>query len=1385
MQRAWRPPHPTMSRTRILPLALALITLLAGLQPAFGAKASALPPRAPKVVPAISYKIITTGAGLYQVTHANLSAAGFDPSGIDTDTFQLFNEGEEVAFFLYDGDDHSFDSGDYFLFYAEAKLSRYSTTNVYWFTVNQASRLLPTSQDGTPGAAPLAPNFWRTLHFEQNKIYKSALPLTGEADRWYWIYFKACPTGDRTCNDADGKKNSRSLSATLPAVSSSPHTATLSPVLRGQTNDFVNPDHHFLTYVNGTQVADTYFEGAISFGVNLSVGSALLVSGANTIRFDIPADISGASNDGYINFFDITYLSDFIADANRLAFDGASGAWQYQVGNFTDANILALDITNPKQPVMITGLAVSGGGPFSATFEATGVLQAASASATNSYYLAASPAWQTPTIVVDAISDLHSYANGADYIIITHADFLAQAQQLAAFRATGNGFRTAVIDVQDVYDEFNGGLMSAAAIRDFIFYASHYWQPPRPHYVVLFGDGHYDFLNSLGSNEPIYMPPYLLGVDPFQGETAADNRFVDVFGDEQYDSDGDDTNTARGIAIANGVMNLAVDFGFHPIVLAQSEATATAGAERQAAAQLQPSLVKAFGDKVWWDEDRDGVFDAEERGAPGVTVNLLQNGAVFLSQTTDANGGYSFEDIPSNDYQLEFVLPAGWSFTARNVGGPDCAIAHNDPVICDRYDSDPDLNTGLTDILPYVYPQQAQDNWDAGLVRPGTIGNLVWLDSDGDGLQDASEAGIAGVLVELLQNNIVIGSATTGADGYYFFYDLPDGVYDVRVAGSNFGGGPLTGLFRSDWDQGFDLMPDLSLGRFPVNTVAEAQEMVNRTLAYQLNAPPGNWNQHIVFVSDNPDGAGDFYAHSDEVADNIWPYPSGVEKIYYQQTHATSAAAKAAIKAGIDAGALFVTYNGHSSKRTWGDQLWDTADVDTLANTTFPIFLPMTCLEGQYINPGFVSMGEKAVRTIGRGAVATFSPTGLGVATGHQFLYDQFFESLVYDGETQIGPLTVNSKRALFESHSLFKDLLDTYVLFGDPALVVNTPRPDVAITKTVEPSGTVAPGDPITYTLTYTNVGQLDAPDVVITDILPSQLLNPSFSSTPTLTPDPGPAYIWQVGLLTPGAGGVITINATVDPNTPAGGQIVNTARIDTSGDDANLSNNEATVTTPVAASITLGGKTWYDVNGNGFREGSETLPVANVPISVTRLSTGQVFTTQSNLNGDWQITGLPPGTYQIGSALPPFLARTTPATLDVTVPGGGSATNLDFGFISPTAVDLVSFTARLEPHGAEIAWQTRSEQGIVGFYLWRSANAEQQGQRISDLIPADAQDEGHVYRFNDDLVHDPNWYYRLEAVPTSGASQFFGPVELAPDSGNAGFQKVFFGLVLRKARP
>jgi uncharacterized repeat protein (TIGR01451 family) len=103
---------------------------------------------------------------------------------------------------------------------------------------------------------------------------------------------------------------------------------------------------------------------------------------------------------------------------------------------------------------------------------------------------------------------------------------------------------------------------------------------------------------------------------------------------------------------------------------------------------------------------------------------------------------------------------------------------------------------------------------------------------------------------------------------------------------------------------------------------------------------------------------------------------------------------------------------------------------------------------------------------------------------------------------------------------------------------------PDVAIQKQVLGSNH-KPGDPITFTLTISNIGNKVASQVVVTDSLPSQVLTPSFASTLLITPTGGAKYVWNVGKLNIGQSGVITIYGKIDPRLPAGTVFVNSAAV------------------------------------------------------------------------------------------------------------------------------------------------------------------------------------------------------------------------------------------------
>ena len=121
----------------------------------------------------------------------------------------------------------------------------------------------------------------------------------------------------------------------------------------------------------------------------------------------------------------------------------------------------------------------------------------------------------------DSASSLFDTANDADYILITHRDVgwdingdpLAWLQDLVALRQD-QGLRVAIIDIEDIYDEFSYGIKSPQALKDFLSYAYSNWRAPAPQYVLLVGDSTYDPKDHwLEGDTTAYLPTYLIFTD--------------------------------------------------------------------------------------------------------------------------------------------------------------------------------------------------------------------------------------------------------------------------------------------------------------------------------------------------------------------------------------------------------------------------------------------------------------------------------------------------------------------------------------------------------------------------------------------------------------------------------------------------------------------------------------------------------------------------------------------------------------------------------------------------------------------------------------------------------------------------------------------------------
>lgn len=171
------------------------------------------------------------------------------------------------------------------------------------------------------------------------------------------------------------------------------------------------------------------------------------------------------------------------------------------------------------------------------------------------------------------------------------------------------------------------------------------------------------------------------------------------------------------------------------------------------------------GDFLWEDKNRNGVQDSGEPGIDGGTVRLVFSGdnglcgdgddaEVIPSEVTAGGGGYLFDGLTPGLYcYLEFLPPQNYCGATYGFGGEAKFTLPNEGGN-DLKDSDVDPNTGRTTSITLL-SNELQDQWDAGVYCPAQLGDLVWLDLDRDGIQDAvnqpgGEPGVAGVQVELL-----------------------------------------------------------------------------------------------------------------------------------------------------------------------------------------------------------------------------------------------------------------------------------------------------------------------------------------------------------------------------------------------------------------------------------------------------------------------------------------------------------------------------------------------------------------------------------------------------------------------------------------------------------
>jgi hypothetical protein len=465
-----------------------------------------------------SFKVEIDADGMYELTYGALDLAGFPVATVDPGNLQLWVGGQEVAIWEDGNGDDTFEEHERLVFYGQAAQGRYTEVNVYWLFDGGAPGSRMAGRDAAPvHGYTVASSYWKTVHHEGNHVYDSVF-AEADGDHWYWTKLDFLQT---EC-PAAAQEFTFDLPHLLPAV----HTATVSISLQGTT---FGP-HHLTAWINGQFGGDLFWSDLDRLEQELSFTSAWLAEGSNVLRLengDCPSIPPAPPPNGMLfNSFDAGFQASHMADGALLAFRGEAGPAKYDLQGFSIADPLLFDVSDSGLPELLTG-AQTGSGHLLFEDDTDGP---------HDYFALARTALRAPRAIhADTPSDLASASNEADYVLIGHGPFLAAAQPLVDLR-NAQGLGALSIDVQDVYDEFNFGVLSPEAIRAFLGHASAAWQVS-PTYVVLLGDGTLDYLDHLGNGWHNFVPVYLAAVEPALGgaaisETASDSQLACVAGND-------------------------------------------------------------------------------------------------------------------------------------------------------------------------------------------------------------------------------------------------------------------------------------------------------------------------------------------------------------------------------------------------------------------------------------------------------------------------------------------------------------------------------------------------------------------------------------------------------------------------------------------------------------------------------------------------------------------------------------------------------------------------------------------------------------------------------------------------------------------------------------
>lgn len=431
--------------------------------------------------------------GLVRVMRSQLPAAIFD--GSNSENWRLFNEGNEQPIIVAPDD-------SYIEFYGKGIDRVESDTRMYYLINGPGlgKRMQTKVLRPLGGNVPVT-GYRQLMEKKERTSFVSAI-INGEMENYWGRVVTNSPT---------------TITFNVSAVDLEQRKVPVFLYMQG----YSNTPHAVSVSINGRALGTVTGNGIAPFFGQLNVNSSNLIEGSNSL-------VLASTTSSDFSLFDritLNYGRLFAADQGKTDFY-TPGYRSVDVKNFSTQSVRVFDTTFDGNAQQVINLPiVQEGGTYTVKIPSH---------RSAVYHAVQDSAILTPaSVTVNNPSDLRNPINAATMVIISHssAEFMAASETWANYRrsAQGGGFTVQVIDVADIFDEFNYGVSSAKSLNDFLLHAYQNWQTP-PQYVLLMGDGSYDPRNYEGFGAWNTVPSKMVNL--IYAESASDEALAD------FDNDG-------------------------------------------------------------------------------------------------------------------------------------------------------------------------------------------------------------------------------------------------------------------------------------------------------------------------------------------------------------------------------------------------------------------------------------------------------------------------------------------------------------------------------------------------------------------------------------------------------------------------------------------------------------------------------------------------------------------------------------------------------------------------------------------------------------------------------------------------------------------------------